>query len=200
MPAHLVGVAAGELDLLEAVVRQVDAARRVGRPQLFAFGEVARVVGEIRYGGGPGLARQPLGPHRGEQQRIGHLATRLRLQMGLADERGSVTGAPKHLGEGHRPERQRHAVVPDAVHRGHAAGEHRRAVRHADGIGDVAVLEAPALCRQRVDMRGADQPVPIAAEMVSPVLVGDDEQEVGACHGQTINHLVGSLDHRSGSR
>ena len=204
MAAHLIGVAAGELDLLESVVRQVDAARRVGRPELFSLGQIARVVRVIGQCGRPSLAATLRSvhrwPHRGEQQRIGHLAPRLRLQMRLADECGAITGAAQHLGEGQRPERQRHAVVPDAVDRGHAAGEHRSAVRHADGVGDIAALEAPALRRQRVDVRRAHHAVAVAAEMIGAVLVGDDEQEIGAGHGQTINHLVASLDHPSRPR
>ena len=190
--AHLIGVAAGELDLLEPVVRQVDAARRIGRPELFSLGQIARVVRVIGQCGRPSLEATLRSvhrwPHRGEQQRIGHLAPRLRLQMRLADECGAITGAAQHLGEGQRPERQRHAVVPDAVDRGHAAGEHRSAVRHADGVGDIAALEAPALRRQRVDVRRAHHAVAVAAEMIGAVLVGDDEQEIRADHPRNIAH------------
>jgi hypothetical protein len=44
----------------------------------------------------------------------------------------------------------------------------------------MALLEALSLPGQRIDVRRAQNGIAVAAQVISPVLVGDEEHEVGA--------------------
>ena len=65
---------------------------------------------------------------------------------------------------------------------GHAAGENGGPVRHAHGIGDPGVLEDHAPCCQGIQMRGTHLAVAHEADVIGPMLIGDDEENVRTAH------------------
>ena len=54
------------------------------------------------------------------------------------------------------------------------------AIGHAHRIGDVKPVEAGPARGQPVDMRRAQNRIAIASQMIGPVLIGDDKNEIGA--------------------
>jgi iron complex outermembrane receptor protein len=62
-------------------------------------------------------------------------------------------------------------------------------VRHADRVRDVAPLESLTARRERVDVRRSDHRVAVASQMVSTVLVGNDQQDIWTGHRRNINHF-----------
>ncbi len=110
------------------------------------------------------------GPRRGP---AGHVP--------LADEGGLVAGRLQQLREG----RQRVIRIPllvgrHPVHVGVDAGEVAGARRAAERRGDEGAGEAHAAGGQAVEPRGLDPGVAGAAQGVGAMLVGQDEDEVGA--------------------
>jgi hypothetical protein len=69
--------------------------------------------------------------------------------------------------------------MPNAMDRGHAAGHQGGTVWHAHRRGDIVTIEANALGSDRIQGRGSERPVAIATEMVCPLLVRNDEKEIG---------------------
>ena len=170
VPVLEVGVHDREIRALEAVVGQLEVVRGIALPGRFQLLAVP-----------PGAAAARL-----DRQAVLRIARPLRrravdvLQMRLADQRGGVAGGAQQLDEHGLVQRKLDAVVAHAVRRGHPAGHDRGPVRHADRARDVAALGAEARVRERVDVRRADDPVAVAAEVVGAVLVGDDEEKVRA--------------------
>ena len=62
--------------------------------------------------------------------------------------------------------------------RRHAASNERTTVRHAGRRGDVIFIEGQSPRRDGVDVRGLEDGIAIAADMIGALLVGDDKKEV----------------------
>ncbi len=182
VPADLVAVGGAEIDVLEAVERQLHfevAPRLPARRMLLIVRPVARNrlarLRELR----PehlvaGARRRPF-EDRGKLGKV--------LQVALADQRGGVAARAQRIDERVGVERQRRAVAAHAVQRRHAAGHQRRAVGHADRRRHIEPLEARAARGNRIDMRRLENWVAGAAQIIDAMLVGDEEQKVGPlCH------------------
>ncbi len=187
---HLIAVAVGKPNEVEAVIRARHRSVRMLGPQLSDFG----LVGRTRPASTVGLAQFARRPRKAglrfdavRHRMAGHV-----LKMRLADQRGAIAGVPQKVDERHRVEIERNAIVPRAVHGRHASGHQHDAVRHADRAGDVEILEPQAAGRQAVDIRRPDDGIAIAADMIGAVLVGDEKQKVRSRgHGHAI--LVGAI-------
>ena len=82
---------------------------------------------------------------------------------------------------------ERDAVAADVVAAGHTRGHQAGAVGHAHRAGDVKAIEADAGLGEGVDVGGLQPRMPVAAEEVGAVLVGDVEDEAGTL-GHVIDH------------
>ena len=174
---HLIRVLDAQLHVLETIVGKHRLELRVPRPggrQLLVVTPADAL---------PRLTEQ-LGRPDAPRIRLRHADHREivldALQVALADEGRVIPGRGHDVGERRRLEGERDAVVPDAVERRHPAGHQRGPVGHADGRGRVEPLEAGARRRQPVDVRRPHHRIAVATQMVRPVLVGDDEEEIGS--------------------
>src|SRR5712691_2565743 len=117
------------------------------------------------------------------------------LQVALADQRRCVAGRAQRVDERVRLQRQRHAVAAHAVHRRHPPGHQGRAVGHADRRRHVEALEPGAARGDRVDMRGLEDGMAVAAEIIETMLVSDEKKKVRpCCHHCSRSLLVFSAD------
>ena len=65
---------------------------------------------------------------------------------------------------------------------------------HAHGRWRVGIGKAHTAGRQRIQMRGFDDWMAVAAKRVTAVLVGNDKEEIGRCHGR-ISAGIRALHH-----
>jgi len=110
--------------------------------------------------------------------------------MIFADERGLIAMRGEDRGKGREfrnrvpafgPVVAQPVVYPgvDAVLRGHQTGHNRSAARRAHAVDAKSIVELEAFGGQSVDMRRADFVVAIAAEQLSRLVVGHEDQDVG---------------------
>jgi hypothetical protein len=99
--------------------------------------------------------------------------------MALASQAGSVTGLTQGLHKGFFAVRQLSAIELQTVGAGQTPGHERGAVGLANGRGHMKVSETATPRRQRINVGRAQQWMPRTAQVVSSVLVGDEQQEVG---------------------
>jgi len=179
MAADLVGVGRAQVNVLEAVERERhrELAARLPAPRmLLVIRPVAR-NGLSCFGKIP--VEHLVAGARGRPLEDGRSIPEI-LQMALAHERGRIAGCAQRIDERVAPQRQRRAVAAHAMHRGHAPGHQGGPVRHANRRRHIESIEARAAGGDRVDMRRLEHRMPIAAEIVGAVLIGDEEEEIRA--------------------
>src|SRR5690606_28223873 len=71
-------------------------------------------------------------------------------------------------------------VVPHAVQRRHASGQHGGAIGHAHRAGHVEAIEPSTTRSEGVDVWRSNNGIAVATEMVRPMLVGDEHQDIGS--------------------
>ena len=184
--ADLVAVHRGERDVLETVKGRGDFAVRSllpGPGPLFLIGVGGDRFRLARLGEGI-VAR--LDPPLHRRRLSGHV-----LEVALADEGGAVALVPHQVHEGVLRQGERNAVVPNAVQRRHPAGHQGRPVGHAHRVGDIEAVKTDAACGDAVDMRRLQDRVAGAAQIVRPLLVGDNHQDIEAFPGgRPIDHSI----------
>ena len=114
-------------------------------------------------------------------------AGRIAAEVPLADHAGVVAALlqqPRH----------RHARAVEAVEHRHAvevrvlAGEDRGAARRADRVGGEDARQQRALARQPIEVRRLVDARPVGADRVRRVIVGHDEDDVGAVGAWGLRH------------
>ena len=105
-------------------------------------------------------------------------AGRLALEVPLADHGRLISGRPQELGEGRLGAVESHGVVPHAVEVAVLAGQDDGPAGGADAVSAEAVVEAHALGRDAVDVRGPVDAAPVTTDSLRSVVVGHDEQDV----------------------
>ena len=115
--------------------------------------------------------------------RAGRRERRLGREVRLAEKRGLVAGARQRAREPALADRgiEIDAVVPDAVRERQQPGQYRGARRLAHEVGRDVRGEARALAGEPIEMRRADAGI-LEAVAVGALLVGGDQQDVGAWH------------------
>ena len=183
--AAVVAVAGYQFDVVEAVEGR-GYARLLARPEIGFFNFVIAAVELVALG----FSERATGFVKAWARHCCLLDRRLAgegLQVAFANERGAVTGGAQQFDEGYVALVERDAVAADVVAAGHARGHQAGAVGHAHRAGDVKAIEADAGLGEGVDVGGLQPRMPVAAEEVGAVLVGDVEDEVGTL-GHVINH------------
>ncbi len=181
VPRHLVTMARAQADMIEAVMGQLDLAVGVGLPGERRLALIGRTGHVAHDGVAQGLGRVgEVGIERRGRRRgpPGHV-----LDVALADQRGAIAGRAQQIDEGHTVGRQGQAVMARAMGRRHAPGDQAGAVGHADRRGDVEALEGGAAGGQAIDVGGVDDGVAVTAQMIGPMLVGHEQNEIRFfCH------------------
>ena len=184
---HLIAVQGAQAHVLEVVIGQFDVmvgpVDPIGRPLVVVVGaDAAIAIGVDEVVGWAGAGARIL-PHDLRRQALEI------LQVPLAKQGGAIAGIAQQADEGGGAERERDAVMAHAVDRGHTPGHQRGAVGHAHRTGNVSAIEAGAAGGDGVDMRGLVDGVAVATEMVGALLIGDEQQEVGAgWHGGRVTN------------
>jgi hypothetical protein len=179
--ADVVAVRRAQIDVLEAVERQAHVEIATRLPALGMLLVIGPVGGRrlMRLGEGciehhiARSRRRPL-EHRRNIREI--------LQMALADQRRGIARGAQCIDEGVGLQRERRAVAAHAVHGRHAARHQGRAIGHADRRRDIEPLEARAARGDRIDVRRLEDRMAVAAEIIDPMLVGDEQQKIRPCH------------------
>ena len=99
--------------------------------------------------------------------------------MALTGQGRAVTRIAQGLHKGLFAVRQFAAIELQSVGAGQTPCHERGTVGLANGRGHMKVGETTAPRRQRIDVGRAQQRMPRTAQVVSSVLVGDEQQEVG---------------------
>jgi len=99
------------------------------------------------------------------------------LQMELADEACSVAGVCKGLHERSCAIVEWKAVKSGAVDRRHSTGRKGCTIRHTDRVRYDSAFEDHRLFGESVQVWG-DKTFIEAAEVIAPMLIGDDEHDV----------------------
>ena len=170
-------VRADELGRLETIVRpgqMIDPARE---PEITTLGELVGIDRVQR----PAVRRPE------------------RAGVDLADAVGAVAGLAHGVDHCRQVGAQVDAIRADPVSPWRQSGEQRRTRWHAERVVDVGVIAVDALGGKAVEVGGPDrqpafrsQLLPIAAEMVEAVLVGHDDQEVGASSHSSLLWRAGA--------
>ena len=120
------------------------------------------------------------------------------LQVGFTHVKSLVSRIAQGLRQGSLVQGKLNAVVANTMARRHPPRHQGGPVGHADGGCHVAFIGHPPTAGQCVQVRGLDSGVAIAAQMVSPVLVSDENDEIGGFgHGGlcSISANASGFDH-----
>ena len=101
------------------------------------------------------------------------------VEVPFADDRGLVAGLLQQLGKRLLVAVEGVAVAEEPVEVAVLAGLDHGAARAADGIGDVAAVEAHALVGDAVHVRGGHARRIVGTERLLTVVIGKDEDDVG---------------------
>ena len=119
------------------------------------------------------------------------------LHVGLPAEHGLHPEGTQVVPEGHLADPERNAVPDRAVAADVAPGVEAHPARPADRRLHVGAIETHPARGERVDVRGADRRVPVAAEVVEPKLVRHDEQHVHRRRPAGASGTSGALRRRA---
>ena len=108
-----------------------------------------------------------------------------RLQMALADRRRVVAGRRQDIDKCVGVLRKVAPVIAQPMQAWHAPGQQRGPVGHADRRGNMKVLKPCSLGRNGIHIRRLDDWMAIAAQPISPLLVGDEKQKI-----RTLAHAM----------
>ena len=156
--------------------------RIVERPESAVRGEREVLESAVRRGQSVGADNHlGLEPARADAV-LGETQERIdeRLEVRLADQRGSVSRTAQVTSDARCVGRQRNAVHPHAVRAHVLAGEHRATRRHAHHVLRMRAVVDDAVAGERIYHGGARDAAAVAAERVVTLLVGGDEENFAA--------------------
>mgnify|MGYP004227098709 CR=1 FL=1 len=104
------------------------------------------------------------------------------IEVHPPDEGCFVACQAQGVGKGGDAGVQQVIVVPDAIFGGRSGGEEGHAGRDTDGRTAVGVCKSHAGMGQPVQVGRVNQGIPVTAEVIFAVLVGDEQQNIGAIH------------------
>ena len=105
------------------------------------------------------------------------------LKMKFADVGRTVAIGREQAGQRHRILGNWHAHMGDAESGGILSGEKAETAGHTDGVLYETVVEVDALARQSVEVGRVDILIAVCAQSIPALLVGVDDEEIGATHG-----------------
>ena len=112
-------------------------------------------------------------PRYGIRCGLGHV-----LEMGLAKKRRPVTGFAEAIHEGMGAQGNGNAVTAHPGGTRHPPGQNRRPVGHAHRGIDVETVKDDSIGGEGIDMGRSDLRIAINPQMICPLLISHDQQEV----------------------
>ena len=95
-----------------------------------------------------------------------------------------VAGLAQQMHKGIAARMERNAVVTHTMVTRQASGHQRGAIRHTHRIGHIEALKTQPARGNTIEMRGGEDGMAVTAQVISPVLVGHDEEKVVWRHKQ----------------